>query len=481
VTDIISLIAVFAPLFSERVWSHAQVLLMGAILAPGKRTVSAILRVMGRSDDPHYLNFYRVLNRARWSTLQGSRILLGILVTRFVPAGSPILLGADDTVERRRGKKIPHVGCYRDAVRSSHSHVIRCFGLKWVSMQVLVRVPWSGRVWACPFLTALCRPDEEEASPSSQTPPPTKKTKKTKKTKPPRRTQKKYRYRDASGHKTSMDWIRQMLKQVRRWYRQHPLVLIVDGGLVSFGLGWSCVEIGATMVSRLRWDAALYHEPPKRRPPGKRGRHPKKGKRQRSLLDWAKRADTPWVEEEIDWYGGEKKKMWLFAHKALWYTPGWDPLSIRWVMVRDPEGKLRDEVFFSTDPQADPVQIVNWFVMRWSLEVTFEEVREHLGMETQHQWSDKAIQRTTPIVLGLYSIVTWITADLAQQDDIPIQRTAWYNKEKVTFSDCLFLVRKHIWQTQIANYVMSTPDEDIIQLTPDILDLLLIVGYPKAA
>ena len=476
--DIISLIVVFAPLFSERVWSQAQLLLVGAILAPGNRTVTAILRVMGRSDDPHFTNFHRVLNRAQWSTLQGSRILLGVLVAQFVPAGSPIILGADDTVERRRGEKIPHVGCYRDAVRSSHSHVIRCFGLKWVSMQLLVSVPWSDRVWACPFLTALGRPEEAEPSSPSET---SRRTKKTKKKKSPRRTQKKHRYREASGHKTSIDWIRQMLKQVRRWLPQHPLVLIVDGGLVSFGLSWSCVGIGATLVSRLRWDAALYHEPPKRRPPGQRGRHPKKGKRQRALLEWAQRADTLWVKEEIDWYGGKKKTMLLFVHQALWYTPGWDPLPIRFVMVRDPEGKLRDEVFFSTDPQADPVQIVNWVVMRWSLEVTFEEVREHLGMETQRQWSDNAIQRTTPIVLGLYSIVTWLTAQLAQPNDIPIQRTAWYKKEKVTFSDCLFLVRTHIWQTQLPNYVMSTPDEDITQLTPDILDLLLILGYPKAA
>ncbi len=476
--DIISLIAVFAPLFSERVWSHAQILLVGSILAPGKRTVTAVLRVMGRSEDPHFTNFHRVLNRAMWSMLQGSRLLLGLLVAVFVPAGSPLILGADDTVERRRGEKIPYVGCYRDAVRSSQSHVTLCFGLKWVSMQLLVRVPWSDRVWGLPFLTVLCVPPEKTAA-TDPGPPSTAKKKKKKNT--PRRTQKKYTYRDASGHKTSLDWIRQMIKQVHRWLPQHPLVLIVDGGLASLGLAWSCVAIEATMVSRLRWDAALYHEPPKRQAKGKRGPKPKKGKRQRTLKEWAQRADTPWVKEEIDWYGGEMKTMLLFAHNALWYTPGWDPLPIRFVMVRDPEGKLRDDVFFCTDQQADPVQVVNWAVMRWSVETTFEEIREHLGMETQRQWSEKAIQRTTPIVLGLFSIVTWITFHLTQNEEIPIQKTAWYNKEKVTFSDCLFMVRKHIWQTQIQNYVISTPDDDIIQFTSDILDLLLMLGYPKAA
>lgn len=478
--DIISLIGVFAPLFSDRVWSHAQLLLMGALLAPGKRTVASVLRVIGRSEETHFTNFHRVLNRARWSTLQGSRILLGLLVASFVPAGHPIVLGADDTVERRRGKKIRQVGCYRDAVRSSPSHVILCFGLKWVSMQLLVSVPWSDRVWGLPFLTALCAPPEKATATDSGQPSTEKKKKKQKK-QTPRRTQKKYTYRDASGHKTSLDWIRQMIKQVRRWWPQHPLVLIVDGGLASLGLGWSCVAIEATMVSRLRWDAALYHQPPKRQPKGKRGPQPKKGKRQRTLKQWAQRGDTPWVKEEIDWYGGEQKTMLLFSHKTLWYTPGWDPLPIRFVMVRDPEGKLRDEVFFSTDPDTDPVQIVNWVVMRWSVETTFEEAREHLGLETQRQWSEKAIQRTTPILLGLFSIVTWITFHLTQNEAIPIQKIAWYPKGKVTFSDCLFMVRKHIWQTQIHNYVISTPQEDIIQFTPDILDLLLELGYPKAA
>jgi hypothetical protein len=329
-----------------------------------------------------------------------------------------------------------------------------------------------------PVLTGLGDPGAADPAPPPRSSGPAKPRRPKKK---PRRTQTKDRYRDAAGHKTSLDWIRQMVKQVHRWQPQHPLVLVVDGGLASLGLGWSCVGLGATMVSRLRWDAALYHEPPQRRPPGRRGPQPKKGTRQRPLKTWAQRADTPWVEAQVPWYGGQEKTLWLYSRQALWYTPGWEPLPIRWVMVRDPEGRLRDEVFFGTDPDADPVQILHWVVMRWAVEVTFEEAREHLGMETQRQWSEPAIQRTTPVLLGLYSLVTWITAQWAQQQPIPIQDTAWYHKEKVTFSDCLFMVRKHIWQTQLQNYVISTPQDDLRQFPPEILDLLLILGYPKAA
>ena len=260
--DIIQHLTVFAPLFSERVWTHAQILLVGSILAPGKRPVSSVLRVMGHSDDVHFTNFHRVLNRAQWSTLQGGRLLLGLLIRSFVPVGHPLVIGADDTVERRRGKQIRHLGCYRDAVRSSQSHVIRCFGLKWISMMLLVPLPWSDRTWALPFLTVLSLPPEKEESTTSKK---SRKgqdsTAKKKKKKKIRRTQTQYAYRDAQGHKTSVDWIRQMLKQVHRWFPQRLLVLVVDGGLASISLGWTCIGMGATMVSRLRWDARLYHPP----------------------------------------------------------------------------------------------------------------------------------------------------------------------------------------------------------------------------
>jgi len=246
---IIQVLAPFAPLFSDRVWRHAQVLLLGAILAPQARTVTAALRVMGLATERHFTNYHRVLNRATWSARQGSRMLLGLLIALLVPPGATIVFGADDTLERRSGRQIKAKGCYRDAVRSSKKHVIRCFGLKWVSMMLLVPVPWSRRVWALPFLTALCRPAEKHSR---------------------------------RRHKTSIDWVRQMMKQVRRWLPGRRLVLVVDGGFAAVALALACVKNRVVMVSRLRWDAALYH-PPGPQPKGKRGPKPTKGKRQRGL------------------------------------------------------------------------------------------------------------------------------------------------------------------------------------------------------
>src|SRR5918994_577749 len=399
---IILVLAPFTPLFSHRVWLHAQVLLLGAMLAPGARTVTAALRVMGLAAERHFTNYHRVLNRATWSARQGSRILLGVLITLLVPPGATIVFGADDTVERRSGRKIKAKGCYRDAVRSTKKHVIRCFGLKWVSMMLLVPVPWSRRGWAFPFLTALCWPATK---------------------------------RGTRWHKTSVDWVRQMMKQVRRWLPGRRLALVVDGGFAAVALALACVKQQVVMVSRLRWDAALYH-PPAPQPPGKRGPKPTKGKRQRSLQGWAERSDTPWESVEVEWYGGQLKTLWVFSRTALWYTPRLPPVAIRFVIVCDPEGKLRMEAFFCTDLQATPMQILPWVVMRWSVEVTFEEARAHLGFETQRQWSDRAIARATPVLLALFSLVTVLALQVSQQGHIPVPTAAWYHKPEPTFADC---------------------------------------------
>jgi len=399
---------------------------------------------MGLATERHFTHDHRVLNRATWSALQGSRILLGLLMTCFVPPGGTVVLGADDTVERRSGRKITAKGCYRDAVRSSQKHVIRCFGLKWVSMMLLVRVPWSRRVWALPFLTALCWPAKKSGQ---------------------------------RRHKTSVDWVRQMMKQVRRWLPGRRVVLVVDGGFSAVSLALACVKNHVAMVSRLRWDAALYH-PPGPQPPSKRGPKPTKGKRQRSLREWAVRADTPWEAVEVDWYGGQRKNMWVFSRTALWYTPGLPPVDIRYVLVADPEGELRMEAFFCTDLQATPVEILQWVVMRWSVEVTFAEGRAHLGLETQRQWSDLAIARTTPVLLALFSLVSVLALKLSQGGQIPVPATAWYHKEEPTFSDCLALVRRHLWRARYL--VNSAPEAEIMQFPREVLDLF-IQGVPLAA
>jgi len=247
-------------------------------------------------------------------------------------------------------------------------------------------------------------------------------------------------------HKTSIDWIGQMIGVVRRWLGGRKLVLVTDGGLVAIKLGLRCASYAnpVTFVSRLRLDAALY-APPGPQPAGKRGPKPKKGKRLPSLKAVLADAKTTWRKCEIAWYGGKQREIEIVTGTALWYTSGYDPLPIRWVLVRDPSGEFEPTAFFATDQAADPLQILAWFIMRWGLEVTFQEARTHLGIETQRQWSDLAIERTTPALLGLFSLVTLLAHRLTQDQPFPVHTTAWYVKAQPTFSDTIALVRRHLW------------------------------------
>jgi len=464
--DLLNLIVVFQPAFTNPTWENAKVLLLGALLARGKRTVTSCLRVVGLSDEKHFQNYHRVLNRAKWNALQTAMILFGLLLT-LLPVEGAVVLGGDDTIERRRGKKIRQLSCYRDPVRSSQKHVVKCFGLKWVSMALLVPVPWSKRLYACPFLTVLCRAHREGQPPKVCRLRIRRKARngKMRKTRGKTIVKKTYaaRGRMPRQHKTAVDQMMTMIRLVARWCPDRVKVLAVDGGYAAVKLALVCTSLKNTaLVMRFHWDAALHHFP-EERAKASRGPAPLKGSRQRSPKQWAARSDTKWDETEIEWYGGETKKMLIFTRTALWYTPGYPPVAIRYVITRDPEGKLRDEVFACTDLEATAEQIIAWFVMRWSLEVTFEEAREHLGMETQRQWSDLAINRTSPILLGLFSLVVLFAHRLQQDGKIPILSAAWYEKPEATFSDCLALVRKHLWESSV--HVKSAQKADFVSLS----------------
>jgi hypothetical protein len=427
----------FAPAFSDRIWDLVQIMVVGAILAPGKRTVTAVLRVMGLSEEKQFQNYHRVLNRAQWSGLVVSRILLGLLVTTFVGLGVPVVIGVDETLERRKGKKIKAKGVFRDSARSSAKHTVYSFGLRWVSMMMLVSVPWSQREWALPFLTVLAPSQKSNLS-------------------------------NGKRHKTSIDWIMQMIGAVRRWLPERDLILVTDGGLVALKLGLLCASFDnpVTYVSRLRLDAQLY-DSPRPQPKGKPGPKPKKGQRQPSLKQRLADPNTQWQQETIEWYGGQKRLIEYATGTALWHTSGYDPLALRWVLVRDPLGKFEPTAFFATDQEAIALQILKWFISRWGLEVTFQEAHPHLGLETQRQWSDLAIARTTPALLGLFSIITLLAHHLTQDKPFPVRSAAWYVKQEPTFSDAIALVRRYLWlNTQFPN---SPPKPGLVQIPAPVL------------
>jgi len=420
----------FENAFSERIWAWAQVLLVGTVLTTGQRTVTAALRVLGLSTDADFQNYHRVLNRAAWSSRALSRSLLLVLVQAFVPAGAPIVVGLDDTVERRRGAKIAAKGIYRDPVRSSKGHFVKASGLRWVSMPLLAPIPWAQRVWALPFLTVLA-PSE--------------------------------RYAQDRGlrHKTLPDWGRQMLRQLRRWLPDRLLVVVADSSYAALELLASAAGLRQpiTVVTRLRLDAALYDPAPERT--GRRGRPARKGARQPTLAERLADATTTWEAVTLPWYGGGRRTVELATDTAVWYHGGKPPVAIRWVLLRDPQGQFEPQALLSTDPTASTTAVVGWFVLRWQVEVTFHEVRAHLGVETQRQWSDLAILRTTPALLGLFSVVTLCAHELLQGHALPVRQAAWYAKPLPTFVDALALVRRHLWPVPVLSSLSPVPTDSV--------------------
>jgi hypothetical protein len=425
--ELTSLILVFAPLFSKGVWSAVQVLLAGAILAVGPRTVSAVLRVMGLSEEEQFQKYHRVLNRATWSTVAASRLLLRILIAAFVPAG-PLVMALDDTIERRRGAKIAAKGIYRDPVRSSHSHFVKASGLRWLCLMLLAPIPWANRSWALPFCTAL--------APSKRY----------------------YQERGREPNKLT-DRARQVLLMVKRWLPERAIVVVADSSFAAVEL-LAAVREKVCVITRLRLDAALYDPAPKRAPQTRgRGRPPLKGARQPTLQAVLAAPRTRWCTVTVPrWYSQGARTIEIASGTAVWYRHGTPVVPLRWVLVRDPAGQFTPQAFLCTDQGIAPQQIVAWFIQRWQVEVTFEEAHAHLGLETQRQWSDRAIARTTPAILALYSLVALLAKHLLQQETMAIRTAAWYEKDCATFSDTLAMVRRWLWHAQNLSMSENTPD-----------------------
>jgi DDE superfamily endonuclease len=300
---------------------------------------------------------------------------------------------------------------------------------------LLVEVPWASRVWALPFLSALA-PSE------------------------------RYAARRGKRHKKITEWAWQMLLVLRRWYPQRKIVAVADRAYASLKLLESCRKLSdpITFVTRLRLDAALYEPAPPRRQ-GQRGRPRIKGERLPNLSAVAEDRKTVWEPTEIaNWYGSEERTVEIASQTAVWYSTGLPAVPIRWVLIRDPEGGFEPQALLCTDLDADPEQVVRWYVMRWQLEVTFQETRRHLGFETQRQWTELAIRRTTPALLGLFSVVTLFAHRRMVRAAGAFRRAAWYHKAHPTFADALALVRKGLWAQEEQTFCGSPAQTDTVKV-----------------
>lgn len=426
---ILHVLVMFAPLFSRPVYVNALQLFIGHVLCKGRRTVTDILRCLGLKNVANFSKFHWILNGAKWDCLAAAKLVF-LRLLQF--CDDEIVINIDSTLERRKGPKISGLGRYRDAARSSKSNKVLSIGLNWLVCAISIRLPFTTIKWSLPFLTLLMSPE-----------------------KPLRSSKNKKDLSKTSRHKKMTDWACQVAFIVRRWSgKSKKITIVADSAFACFKLCYACLRVNVGFISRLRLDARLYGFVPD---------NPKRkrvvGEKLPKLAELAQKSIEEWEEVTVTWYGGTVKRIFIQTGKCLWYYIGFRPVPIRWVLIKEREDS--DPVgLYSTNLDHSAKRIIEAYVERWPEEVTFEEARRHLGMETQRQWSEEAITKTTPIILASYSIITLMGWELSRSngEEIPQQTSSWYKKEHVTFSDVLAYVREAILRAKYSSLVGKKGD-----------------------
>jgi hypothetical protein len=408
----------FSGAFTQPTFQRVLVLLVGAILTMGRRTVTHMLWTLRSLAPGHYTSYHRVWSCRVWSLWPLAKVL-ATMVLALIPPAEPVLVALDDTSPQHKGKHVYGKGRHHDACRSSHSHIVWVWGHKWVVLAALVKFSWAARPWALPVLVALYRPEELNT-------------------------------KEGRRHKTPPQLARGLLAVLIHWFPQRKFIALGDGGFSSHELARFAASHSRhlTLIGRLHPQARLYAPPPKT--PAKTGRPRIKGRRLAKPQDKVQRVgELGRTLATVPWYGGATRAISYLSATGLWYKSGHGTVPLRWAFVQDQEGTHRSEYFFCTDPAMTPVSLIGGFTGRWSIEVTFQEVRFHLGFGTLRSWCKNSVLRAGPCLLGLFSVVCLLFHEHLRSHQVRMERTSWYAKTEPTFADALATVRGLFWQETV--------------------------------
>jgi hypothetical protein len=485
----------FAPVFYHPTYQRFLVLLLGAILTTGRRTVSNLLRTADGLARGDASSFHRVLSKRRWSTLALARILIRFILDRWVPDG-PILVAGDDTVDEHRGAKVYGKGCHRDPVRSTHSYTAFRWGHKWVVLAILVQFPFATRAWAMPVLTALYHSPEKAKKAKA---PAAKPRRQKAKAKDQTKVQAKERAgRKASAqarakpktpkgktkaqlrrlHKTPSELMRQLLLVLTHWFPDRHFVFAGDGGYGTHALARFAARRrrrNLSLVSLFYANAAL-HDPPPAVEGKKSGRPRKKGEKRPAPAAVVAAAESR-ERLEVSWYGGGRRTVEVVSGTGHWYKAGQGLVEVLWVFVHDLTGTHRDSYLFSTDPAMPVARVIETYTGRWNIETTFQEMRAYLGLETTRGRTKNTVLRAAPCLFGLYAVVALLYAEL------PAETTAeatvsYRGKTVVTFSDAISAVRRQLW---LEGVFESHGQTEVFRNLPRSLQAVLLAALAPAA
>jgi hypothetical protein len=411
------LLSQFSVAFTKPTFRRAMVLFVGLVLTNGRHTLTRTLStVRSLAGGGYFGSYHRVFSRARWSLWPLANVLAAV-VLELVPADRPVICAVDDTGAQHRGKRVYGKGRHRDPLRSTRTHNVWVWGHQWVVLTVNVKFPFCARPWALPVLCALYRTKEVNE-------------------------------REGRAHKTPIVLARQLMAALMHWFPGRRFILLGDGHYASHELAGFCRahRRRLTLVSLFHPKAHLC-EPPPPRAKGQMGRRRIRGAKlphPEDVVNGAKRQRST-----VTWYGGKKRRVEFVSRTAHWYKPADGLVPVRWVYVHDLGGTHEDRYFYSTDPTLSASRIIGLYTGRWSIEVTFQEAKQQLGLATPRNRKDKSVLRTAPCLLGLYSVVGILfhrqhTRKTPRPCSFP-----WYTKSEVTFSDALTCVRRLLWEQTV--------------------------------
>jgi len=409
------LVRAFSGAFTRPTFQRVTLLILGVILSLRRRTITGILRALGPLAQRHWSDFHRVLCCRVGSTCSLGCGLVAMILER-VTEDQPVVGPADHTHPQHQGKHVYGKGRHHDACRSTHSHRVSVWGHNWVTLAIHIKVPFCSRPWALPVLVALVRPEE-------------------------------WNPQHGRRHKTPTRRAMQLLAMLMHGFPERKLMLVGDGGYASHELARFCHrhQEHVTLGSRFHPQANLYEAPANRRSRNA-GRPPVKGRKLPMPHDVGQ--PSKGQRFTVDAWGGGPRCVELSSGEGHGFKAknSGGRVPVRWVFVDDLTSTHRDESFHGTDPALAREKIVGRFTGRWSIEVTFQEVRAHLGFTTVRNGSRKSVLRTAPCRLGLFSLVSLMLARAGEAQTPKAASGPWYPKTEATFSDAMRTVRRQCWQ-----------------------------------
>ena len=440
------LLSQFSIAFTKPTFQRAMLLFVGFVLTGGRHTVTRALATVQCLSRGYFGNYHRFFSRARWSLWKLAKVNAA-LVLEQVPKDQPVEVLADDTTAQHRGKKVYGKARHRDPLRATRSHNVWIWGHLWVVLTVRVCFPFSSRPWALPVLAALCRSKELDK-------------------------------KEGREHKTPIILARRMMSTLMHWFPDRRFILIGDGHYASHELARFCKKHHPRLrlISLFHPSAHLCEAPPPRRK-GQMGRRRIRGAKLPHPQDVVKQTKKR-KRATVTWYGGKKRRVEFVSGKGHWYHPGDGLVPVRWVFVHDVSGTHEDRYFYSTDPTLSPSAIISLYTGRWSIEVTFQEAKQQLGLASPRNRKEKSVLRTVPCLLGLYSLVSILFHRQHQGKTPKACSFPWYKKSEVTFSDALSSVRRLLWEQT----VFSEADQnDALKKLPRALREMLLNQVTRAA